>query len=323
MTLAHDFFDQPGLEIPFSGGGFDRADQRRQDTAWLAAQRADSASRFLAFVNLDPVLAAAAPMQPLWFAAADLPAAAVAEAVLLGLDAGAARFAARIPADAGWAPPDGAAAFDLRQVMRRLDLTRLAPLGQARALLAWHARRPYCSACGGPTRMARAGYMRQCLHDHCGAQHFPRTDPVVIMLAVRGDHCLLGRQPAFPAGMYSALAGFMEPGESIEDAVRREVREEAGIGIGQVRYVGSQPWPFPSSLMIGCLAQALDDVIVLDDQELEDARWVAAAEVRQALLENDPQAPLQMPPAISMAHHLVRYWLDNLPTARQRGRAWR
>lgn len=323
MDLARDFFDQPGLDIPFAGGPFDRADQHRQDAAWLASQRADPASRFLAFVNLDPVLGAAAPMRPVWFTATDLPAAAVADAVLLGLDDGAARFAAQIAADAGWAAPEGAAAFDLRQVMRRLDLTQLAPLGQARALLAWHARRPYCSACGGPTRMARAGYMRQCLDAHCGAQHFPRTDPVVIMLAVRGDYCLLGRQPAFPARMYSALAGFMEPGESIEDAVRREVREEAGIGIGQVRYVGSQPWPFPSSLMIGCLAQALDDAIMLDDQELEDARWVSAEEVRQALLESDPQAPMQMPPAISMAHHLVQYWLAHLAPARQRGRAWR
>jgi NAD+ diphosphatase len=178
----------------------------------------------------------------------------------------------------------------------------LGPLGEAKSLLYWHQRHRFCSACGAPSRMAAGGWRREC--DACAAQHFPRTDPVVIMLAVRGDACLLGRQARFVPGMYSCLAGFVEPGETIEEAVRRETREEAGIGIGRVDYLCSQPWPFPSSLMIGCLAEALDEALAIDRQELEDARWFGRTEAALILAGKHPDG-LICPPPIAIAHHLL------------------
>ena len=150
-----------------------------------------------------------------------------------------------------------------------------------------------------------AGWRRACLA--CGTQHFPRTDPVVIMMATEGERCLLGRQPRFPPGMYSCLAGFVEPGETIEDAVRREIAEEAGLAIGAVHYRGSQPWPFPASLMIGCLAEATSTTIVVDKDELEDARWVSREDTR-AILEGRHAGGLVCPPVMAIANHLMRAW---------------
>ncbi len=181
-----------------------------------------------------------------------------------------------------------------------------AMLGQAKAIVDWHVRHKFCAQCGAPSRMAAAGWRREC--DACKAQHFPRTDPVVIMLVHRGEHCLLGRQARFPKGMYSALAGFLELGESIEEAVRREVREEAGVDTGAVRYVASQPWPFPSSLMIGCLAEANSSEIQIDHQELEDARWFDRGEIRSMYEKSHPQG-LTAPNRMAIAHHLLRFWL--------------
>ena len=155
--------------------------------------------------------------------------------------------------------------------------------------------------------MSAAGWRRDC--DNCHAQHFPRTDPVVIMLVTEGDRCLLGRQARFGKGMYSALAGFLEPGETIEEAVRREVREEAGIQVGAVQYVASQPWPFPSSLMIGCMGTALSTHIILDRLELEDARWFTRSEAETMLAGTHPDG-LGAPQPIAIAHHLLRYWVE-------------
>ncbi|KQP94883.1 NADH pyrophosphatase [Methylobacterium sp. Leaf113] len=189
---------------------------------------------------------------------------------------------------------------------------RIAPhelglLATAKSLLGWHARHGFCANCGTPTTLAAGGYRRECAA--CGTHHFPRTDPVVIMLITRGDACLLGRSPRFNEGMYSCLAGFLEPGETVEDAVRRETFEEVGLTIGAVRYHASQPWPFPSSLMIGCVAESLDDIITIDPEELADARWFSRADVTAMLDGRHPEG-LTAPPPLAIAHLLVRAFVE-------------
>jgi NAD+ diphosphatase len=181
----------------------------------------------------------------------------------------------------------------------------MAMLAAAKALMHWHARHRFCSNCGAPTEVAVAGWRRDC--NVCNATHFPRTDPVVIMLAVDGEACLLGRQPRFPKGMYSALAGFVEPGETIEAAVRREIREEAAVACRAVQYFASQPWPFPASLMIGCFAQAESQSFKVDRVELEDARWFTRDETI-ALIERRHPDRLTAPTPMAIAHHLLKKW---------------
>jgi NAD+ diphosphatase len=183
----------------------------------------------------------------------------------------------------------------------------LPPLAEAKALLHWHARHRFCSNCGHPTNVVEGGWRRDC--PNCRAQHFPRTDPVAIMLAVRGDDCLMGRQAHFAPGMWSCLAGFVEPGESLEEAARRETLEEAGIRCGRVRYFASQPWPFPSSLMIGCHAEAISEDIVVDRDELEDARWFSRDETAAMLMRTHPDG-LGTPPPVAIAHHIIRAWVE-------------
>jgi NAD+ diphosphatase len=167
----------------------------------------------------------------------------------------------------------------------------------------WHARHGFCANCGARTAIAQGGYRRDC--PACGAHHFPRTDPVVIMLAIRGERCLLGRQHRFQPGMYSCLAGFVEPGETLEDAVRREILEESKLSVGRVNYHASQPWPFPSSLMIGCFAEALTEEIVPEEAELEDARWFDRADLLPMLERRHPDGVF-VPPPMAIAHHLIR-----------------
>lgn len=198
-------------------------------------------------------------------------------------------------------------ALDLRSIAVQGTVApeELGILATAKSLLFWHGRHRFCANCGATTTVSCAGFRRDC--SACSAQHFPRTDPVVIMLATRDGRCLLGRQPRFPPGVYSCLAGFLEPGETIEDAVRRETFEEAGVRVGKVRYRASQPWPFPASLMIGCEAEALDDSLTIDRDELEDARWFSHEEVRLMLERRHPQG-LAVPPPMAIAHHLVQSW---------------
>ena len=199
--------------------------------------------------------------------------------------------------------------------LRALAIEALVPddelglLATAKSLLAWHGRNGFCAHCGTATRIAAAGFRREC--PNCGMHHFPRTDPVAIMLIRRGDSCLLGRGPHFLETMYSCLAGFVEPGETIEDAVRRETAEETGIVIGAVHYHASQPWPFPASLMIGCVAEALSEAITIDPVELADARWVTKDALRQMFERCHPEG-LTVPQPIAIAHHLLRDFLDGV-----------
>ena len=196
------------------------------------------------------------------------------------------------------------AVWEAANVMSAEELSLYAA---ARSLVDWHARHGFCAACGAPTKPVKAGWSRRCVG--CRAEHFPRVDPVVIMLAEYEGKVLLGRQPRFPPKRFSALAGFVEPGETFEGAVERELFEEAGIRVFDVRYVMSQPWPFPSSMMIACTAQAHDDALTLDTQELEHAFWASADDVRAAFA-GDSEARFIAPPPMAVAYHLLKYWLQ-------------
>jgi NAD+ diphosphatase len=175
-------------------------------------------------------------------------------------------------------------------------------------MIDWHQRHGFCARCGTRTTMADAGYKRVC--PNCNAEHFPRTDPVVIMLATHGDACLVGRGKQFPRGMFSALAGFIEPGETIEEAVRRELMEEAGLKVGRVTYHTTQPWPFPSSLMIGCFAEAESRDTKVDETEIAEVRWLER-DLARRLVKGEGVDGVWVPPAIAIAHHLIKDWADS------------
>jgi NAD+ diphosphatase len=191
-------------------------------------------------------------------------------------------------------------------VLAMLDAADAPLFAAALSLARWHARHGFCANCGHSTKLVRGGWSRRCFD--CGAEHFPRVDPVVIMLAEHDGRLLLGRQPHYPEGRYSALAGFVEVGETIESAVARELNEEAGIDVTAVTYVASQPWPFPSSLMIGCHAIAATSALTIDTNELEDARWFSRSEICDAL-RGSPSAPFQAPPPAAIARTLLEHWL--------------
>jgi NAD+ diphosphatase len=195
--------------------------------------------------------------------------------------------------------------------MAALPASDLAAYGGARALVDWHARHRFCARCGHGTVLAKGGWQRKCTNTACKAEHFPRVDPVTIMSVEWEGQLLLGRQPRFPARRYSALAGFVEPGESIEEAVAREVYEEAGVRVRDVRYIASQPWPFPSQLMIGCTSVADDPELTIDTTELEDARWFTRAELEEARAAGEAGTDLlYFPRPFAIAHHLIAWWLD-------------
>ena len=304
--------------IVFSGSPLDRAEKLRRDAAWLAAQRSAPATRFLLLHKLEVLAkapeegaAGAGPGRSLAFARAELLArlAPPPPAFLLGVAGGAGHFAVDVSAlekpieELGLT---GLASFgDLRALAGALAPEEAAIAAHARSLTDWHARHRHCAACGGATRDVFGGIQRTCIE--CAADHFPRTDPVAIALVVRGEQCLLGRGHGWPPSMYSALAGFVETGETLEEAVRREILEEAGVRVGAVRYVASQPWPFPSSLMIGCVADALTDTITLDTAELAAAAWFSRDTIRAALAGQTEE--LLVPPPFAIAHQLMRAWV--------------
>ncbi len=201
--------------------------------------------------------------------------------------------------------PDGAAFVELRQVMTRLSPLDAEIAATAKGVLEWHRTHGFCPNCGAPTQPGKAGWMRGCAG--CGRMHFPRTDPVVIMLVTRGDAVLLGRSPGWPEGFFSCLAGFMEPGETLEAAVRREVWEETGVRVGPVRYLSSQPWPFPGSLMLGAHGEAISQEIEIDPEEIAEAIWLTREEVMEVFEGAHPHILPAREGAI--AHFLLRNWL--------------
>jgi len=303
--------------IPFSGNPLDRASEKRVDAEWVAAKRRDPASFILPLWRLQPFILGpenargaieAGFLRP---GLAESLAGPDAASIFLGLDEGQAYFAldiseARDPANEG--PLAGLGHFrEMRGASMLLPAKDTAILGQAKAMVDWHQRHGFCARCGTRTTTAEAGYKRVC--PNCGAEHFPRTDPVVIMLVTDGELCLVGRGKQFPKGMYSALAGFIEPGETIEEAVRREIHEETGVKTGDVTYYATQPWPFPSSLMIGCFAKAKSREIIIDGNEIADARWVERDVVRRVLAGDQDQG-FWLPPSIAIAHHLLRGWAE-------------
>lgn len=285
------------LPLGFTGARLDRADRLRTDPEAFAAAIADPRATCLLLDGIDPVPGSGGGL--MWEA---LDPADERALLLLGIDdSGAPRFVRET---------HGGARVDARSrtVMRLLPMLspeEAALYGGARSLVDWHARHRFCAVCGSPTELFRGGWGRRCAS--CGAEHFPRVDPVVIMLAEYEGRVLLGRQPGFPPGFFSALAGFVEPGESLEEAVARELFEEAGIAVSDVSYVASQPWPFPSSLMIGCRAVARDAALTIDTTELEAAMWVDRAEVRAALA-GDMGASFMAPPPLAIARYLLEDW---------------
>ena len=297
----------------FAGNPLDRSDVQRRDQQWLDAQAANPKSRFLPLWQLNVLVHSRSETRLGWLSPAEITRLSIdVPPVFLGQLGEVAHFAIDISQlgdpqhelnlDEAWRFEEA------RTAATQLSHADAGILAQSRAQLDWHRRHQFCSVCGQRTAQGRGGHVRQC--PACKAEHFPRTDPVAIMVVSDGERCLLGqsRGRLSRTGTYSALAGFIDQGESIEEAVRREVREEAGIEVGLVRYHSSQPWPFPSSLMIGCHATALTTDIHKDDEEMTDVRWVSRDDVLAALRGEHPH--LHVPAPIAIAHHLIKAWAE-------------
>ena len=308
-------------DVTFGSSGLDRAAALRDNATAIAEHLAQGT--VLAVWRGKPLIGAESGLA--WLRPDHPALAGCGPALFLGLDDGNARFAVDI---SGWTPaavagdsaiggfmdqsrqthpalPQTINFQDLRGVMATLTPRDAELAATAKAMLQWHATHGFCAACGDASLVSHAGWQRSC--PSCGAHHFPRTDPVVIMLVVRGNSLLLGRSAPWPAGMYSLLAGFVEPGETLEAAVRREVAEETGISVVAVRYLASQPWPFPASLMFGCIADATSDTITIDPAELEDALWITREELVAVFAGQHPTIKPSRKGAI--AHFLMTNWL--------------
>ena len=297
----------------FAGNPLDRGDVQRRDEAHLADLYANPETLVLPMWQLN-VLVHSNPHAALgWIGTADAKRLDIdVKPVFLGFINDKAHFALDISEVHDPVHelnlPDSWRFEEARSAAMELPGPDTGILAQSRAQLDWHARHGFCSVCGQRTESGKGGHVRKC--PACGAEHFPRTDPVVIMVTHDGDRCILGqsRGRLSRSGMYSALAGFVDQGEAIEEAVRREVREEAGIEVGEVTYHSSQPWPFPSSLMIGCHARALSTEINRDEEEMSDVRWFTRDEVLSALKDENPE--LKVPGPIAIAHHIIKAWAE-------------
>ena len=318
----HMFDDPPVL---FAAKGLDRTAHRRDDQAAMAAMAADPRAVCLPIWRGRPLFTGqTAALLPLAHPGLDR----ITDRIFLGLSAGRPIYCARLadwsptqvaPLDQPgfadsrvWVHPDIGPEFEFAELRARLGGLAAQDaelLATAKALSAWHDGHGFCAGCGQPSEMTMSGWQRDC--PTCGRKHFPRTDPVVIMLVTRGNELLLGRSPGWPEGMFSLLAGFMEPGETIEAAVRREVQEECGVQVGRVRYLASQPWPFPASLMIGCAAEALSAEIRLDPVEIAEALWVSREDLAQVFAGGHPR--IRPPRKEAIAGFLMKSWLADRP----------
>jgi len=301
----------PDISHVYAGNPLDRGDRERRDEEWLAARATDPMSRFLPMLDLKVLIAGGAEEGLGWLGYDDLNRLGVdAVPVFLGMAGDSSHFVVDISKNESAArelsESPGKRFEDARSATEVLSGPDSGIVAQARAQLNWHSRNGFCGICGHETRMKRGGQVRQC--SGCEAQNYPRTDPVVITLVSDNDLCLLGRSRGrgAPSNRYSALAGFVDQGESIEEAVAREVMEEAGIRVENVRYHSSQPWPFPSTLMIGCHADAVTTDISMDDEEMVDVRWFPRGQVLSALAGEDDD--LVVPGPIAIAHHLIKAW---------------
>lgn len=293
----------------FAAGPLERLSSRRRDSGWIQARMQAEDARFIPVWRSRHLLDSR-PAAVAWERERAAPFIERAQTVIfLGEWAGHPYFAldlstleeSEVPAE------EGSESFaDLRRNALMLGADEAAVLAHARGLLYWHRRHRYCGRCGSATESQEAGHVRVCLNPECGRKDFPRTDPAIITLVSDGKRCLLGRQARWPDKLYSTLAGFIEPGESAEDAVAREVAEESGIEVGAVHYHSSQPWPFPASLMLGYLAEARSLEVQRGDAELEHARWFTVEEMSRDL----PRGELRLPPALSIAHRLIESWFD-------------
>jgi NAD+ diphosphatase len=304
--------------IGYTGGAFDRAGERRADEVWLSAEIAAGRARVVpVWRDRNLVTAAETPVRAVFLegeAAKSLLAGG--EGIFLGIDAGRAAFAVDVSTYDEAVAGFGLGRYaELRGVASALSADAAALLATARGLCHWHRMHRFCGSCGSPTASREAGHSRVCLNPDCGRIHYPRLDPAVIMLVESlspndgAPRCLLAHNAHFARGLYSTLAGFVEIGETLEQAVRREVREEVGIAVGEVSYRASQPWPFPSSVMLGFRARALSCDIVPDGAEVQDARWLTAAEVALLPEWEAEDAPIRLPRRDSIARFLIDGWL--------------
>ena len=290
----------------FSSNPLDRASWLRGERRWLRAQHDDPRGRYLLFRDLQVAVSLGEHRRLAWMERA---AAASwvdgPSAVLLGTLGGVPYFAAAID-PAAEAAIEGLEFGETRGVAPDLPADEAGILAQARSILAWHSEHLFCGRCGSPTASVDGGTRRQC--EGCGTRHYPHVSPSMIVLVQSGDSCLLARRPRGVPNRYSCLAGYVEPGESIEEATVREVFEESGVRIANVTYHSSQPWPFPATLMIGCFAEAESDEINVDGVEIAEARWFSRDEVGRALVGDHPS--LTVPDRLAIAHHLIRAWVD-------------
>jgi len=285
----------------FAGAFVDRSGERRKDSDWLAEASASAEARFVPVWGRRCLVGGEPPHALLLDRAQANAFVDEDKLIFLGLFRNQPAFAIAIDGEQEQPFTEFGQFEGLRFLGTKLPLDEANLAAHARALVLWHASQLYCGICGSESAPSAGGNSRRCLNEDCGHEIFPRTDPAVIVLVTDGDCCLLGRQPGWPEGRYSTIAGFVEPGESLEDAVRREVYEEANVRVRAVHYHSSQPWPFPSSLMLGFIADAATTEIKLNDGELEDARWFS----REELKSDFPKLPFR----ISIARRLVDHWV--------------
>jgi len=305
-----DHYTRSALNF-FAANPLDRLVEKRRNREWLTSQMHAPTTRFVPVWRMQNLFRDATSAEARLLRAEELPQALAPDAVtLLGSHQGIVYFAVDVEQDVAETPPDWVATLgtlrDLRVVGTAVAPHTGALLAYARAMIYWERRHRFCGDCGHATRRTEGGFVRTCTNEACGKQIFPRTDPAIIVIVQSGERCLLARQSSWPPGRYSIIAGFVEPGESLEDAVKREVREEAGIEVSDIHYHSSQPWPFPSSLMVGFMATAATTEFNLIDNELEEARWMTRAQIAEEI----SAGKLKLPPGLSISRRLIETWFD-------------